>query len=122
MPARLNTQTRVVQGNRAIVVGNDDGWRFGPVEGHWYIGMFIFAVIVLMYNLAWPWVYETAMGSSWRFRNGPVAVSRQQPVIVRPVVVVQPAPPPVRSAPSSGEPTAEELDRRHSQYLRSRGQ
>lgn len=106
MPARLSTQTRVVQGNRTIIVGNDDGWRFGPVEGRWYIGMLIFAIIVLLYNLAWPWAYETAMGSSWRFRNAPTTVSRRQPPVIvrRPVVVVQPAPAPAPSTPA--DPTA----------------
>jgi len=74
MPARLNTQTRVVQGNRTIILGTDEGWRFGPVEGRWYIGMMVFAVVVLLYNLALPWAYETATGRSWRFsQSTPVA-------------------------------------------------
>lgn len=102
MPVRLNTQTRVVQGNRTIIVGTDNGWRFGPVEGRWYIGMLIFAIIVLLYNLAWPWAYETATGRSWRFgQNIPTqtTVVNPRPVIVRPVVVVQQVPPPAPSAP-----------------------
>ena len=101
MPARLNTQARVVQGKVAIIVGRDRSWRFGPVEGWWYVGMFIFAVIVLMYNLAWPWAYETATGQSWRFRqNTSIAQMTVRPVIVRPVVVVQQATPPAHSAPT----------------------
>lgn len=98
MPARLNTQTRVVQGNRTIVVGTDEGWRFGPVEGRWYIGMMIFAIVVLLYNLALPWAYETATGRSWRFgQSAPAAtqtmtvVGPQQPVTVYPTVA-QPTP------------------------------
>lgn len=124
MPARLNTQTRVVQGNRTMIVGSDEGWRFGPVEGRWYIGMFIFAIIVLLYNLAWPWVYETAMGSSWRFRNTPMTQSRAVQQVVIPPVVVQQVLPPAVSAPAPtpvpAEPTPEELDRRHSEHLRRR--
>jgi hypothetical protein len=29
--------------------------------------MLVFAIVVLLYNLAWPWAYETFMGRSWRF-------------------------------------------------------
>lgn len=110
MPARLKTQTRVVQGNRAIVVGADEGWRFGPVEGRWYIGMLIFAIIVLLYNLAWPWAYETATGQSWRFRhNAPAAVQsavvmNPRPINVPPLVVVQQMTPPAPTVPA--DPTA----------------
>ncbi len=92
MPGRINTEMRVVQGKKFIVVETDNGWRFGPVEGRWYIGMFIFAIIVLLYNLAWPWAYETATGSSWRFRqNAPAPVHQ----VVAPVVPQQPTPPAV---------------------------
>lgn len=83
MPARLSTETRVIHGNRSFVVGTDKAWRFGPVEGGWYIGMFIFAILVLLYNLALPWCYETATGSSWRFRNvSPAATVPATPVAI----------------------------------------
>jgi len=125
MPARLNTQTRVVQGNRTIIVGTDEGWRFGPVEGRWYIGMLIFAVIILLYNLAWPWFYESATGRSWRFRQQTTqtTVVNPRPIVIPPVIVQQ-APPPAVSAPVpsvSAELSPEELDRRHTEFLRSHG-
>lgn len=125
MPARLNTETRVIQGNETIVVGTDEGWRFGPVEGWWYVGMFIFAIIILLYNLGWPWVYETAMGSSWRFRQQAVqtTVVNPQPIVIPPVVVQQALPTAVSTPIPSAAPaelSPEELDRRHSEYLRRR--
>lgn len=112
MPARLNTETRVVQGNRIIIVGTDRGWRFGPAEGKWYIGMFILAIIILLYNLAWPWAYETVNGHSWRFRNVPAVQTTTVPPTSTPSVVT-PQPALLQSEEERAEKYKQELRRQY---------
>jgi hypothetical protein len=105
--------------------------------------MFIFAIIILLYNLAWPWAYETATGRSWRFSQVAPAVSRPAPMprVVQPArrptlpqapppqvtvnipdkvnVRIEPPPTPaVQPEQPVQDLTPEELDRRHSEYLR----
>lgn len=57
----------------------------------------------------------------WMFQIGAWSERRSQIQVLAPEpVVIQQAPAPSAPAVSSGEPTAEELDRRHSEYLRRR--
>jgi hypothetical protein len=117
MPARLNAQIRVGKGKRTVVVGNDNDWRFGPAEGWWFVGMFTFAVAVLLWVLVWPWCYETVTGRSWRFRQ-----NAQQQQLYQPQDGWTAVPLDDNSFSEDGELSAEELDRRHSErILRNQG-
>ncbi len=136
MPYTFETQRRVVQGNRAIVLGTERNWGFGPAEGRWYIGFLIFGILILTYHLGWPWVYETATGRSWRIRQesavslpaGPVWTPVQPPPAPPQVTVNVPdhvnvrIEPPPTPAPEPTELSPEELARRHTEALRRRGQ
>ncbi|MEK7076121.1 MAG: hypothetical protein AAB941_00445 [Patescibacteria group bacterium] len=130
MSKRIQCEVRVGTGKNARQIGSEGRHLFGPVEGWWFIGLFWFAIAVLAYNLVWPWCYETATGQSWRFRQQAAqsAVVGQQPTTVPPETVQQVSPPAVYvpAAPSVPvepvELSPEELDRLHTEYLRSRGQ
>ena len=112
-----------------IVPIDEETWHIhGQAMSKW-TEVHIYWVLPLGTLLLFCLIYWS-MGFS--FRQGwanprEVGLSQQvQPVIVTPVVVVQQAPPPaVYIPPAPMEPvelTPEELDRRHSEYLRSRGQ
>ena len=129
MSKRIPCEIRIGTGKNTRQIGSEGRHLFGPMEGWWFIGLFWFAIAVLVYNLVWPWCYETATGQSWRFRQQAAqsAVVGQQPAAVPPATVQQVSSPavyvPTPSVPvEPAELSPEELDRRYSQYLRSRDQ
>ncbi len=69
MSKRIPCEIRIGTGKNARNIGSEGRHLFGPIEGWWFIGLFWFAIAVLVYNLVWPWCYETATGQSWRFRQ-----------------------------------------------------
>lgn len=96
MPERIQCEVRVGSGKTSRKIGTESRHLFGPAEGWWYIGMFVFAILVLLRALAWPYLYETFTGQSWRFGQAPapVVVIQQQPTQLAP-----PSLPPKESNP-----------------------
>lgn len=119
MAVRVPCEIRIAGGATPILT--ESRHLLGPVEGSWWVKYSWWVIPLGFIILLLPWLLLGGLHFSWGSQR---ALPVSQPVIVRPVVVVQQAPPPAASkpTPSVGEPTAEELDRRHSEYLRSRSQ
>ncbi len=120
MAVRVPCEVRVGTGTNTSVVATESRHLLGPIEGSWWVKYSWWVIPLGFIILLLPWLILGGLHFSW----GPSTQSSvSRPVIIRPVVVVQPAPSPAVSrppAPSSGEPTAEDLDRRHSEYIRRR--
>ena len=111
MAVRIPCEVRVVGGPRTPIL-TESRHLLGPAEGTWWTKYSWWVIPLGIALIVLPLISL--------FRSGDAP--HVQPVIVPPVVIQQTPPAPVAPTLSvpSGELTAEELDRRHSEYLRRR--
>lgn len=120
MPYRVSTQVGVGTRKHNVHLAGEKRFIFGQTEGKWYIGLFWFAIVVLMYQLGWPWVYETTTGRSWRFRNEAATVQHPQSrVATTPSASVQTVVPPREfTTPTKTQTEVWECERHYALTLR----
>ncbi len=139
MPGRFDAQVRVIDGNRAITIDNERKYHMGPAEGRWWVRFSWWVIPLGIILLLLPWLMLGGLHFSWGSQTSAVSLPAGQvwtpvqppPAAPPPQVMVnvpdhvnvriEPAPTPA-PAPEPSELSPEELDRRHTEALRRRGQ
>ena len=110
METRVPCEIRIGEGRNARTIANESRYLLGPVEGSWWVRYSWWVIPMGLLLIFLPWLFL--------FQGG----TTTSPTTSQPVVIQQ-APPATQVSPApaqSGELTAEELDRRHTEYVHRR--
>lgn len=115
--ARVPCEIRIGTGKNARAVTTEDRYLLGPIEGSWWVKFSWWVIPLGLFTLFLPWFFLFGGGGSSSVQQAPPPVVTYVPPPQQPATYA-PAPPPKEP----DELSPEELDRRHSEYLRRRSQ